>query len=94
MADYPVTPLTPPLSEQEIVNLGVESEGESTGVKTVKVNYAVGSSVKIIQGPLEGFVGKVEELDADNDKLKVTVSMFGRDTLVELTLGQAELVKE
>lgn len=76
-----------PLTEEEIENLGVEA-------KTVEVDYQVGNQVKIIHGPLEGFVGKVEELDVDKDSVKVTVSMFGRDTLVELQLGQVELSKD
>ena len=76
-----------PLTEKEIEDLGVE-------VKTVEVDYQVGSPVKIVHGPLEGFVGKVEELDVDKDMVKVTVSMFGRDTLVELQLGQVELSKD
>lgn len=76
-----------PLTEQEIEDLGVE-------VKTVEVDYAVGNSVKIIHGPLEGFIGKVEALDVDKDLVKVTVSMFGRNTLVELQLGQVELSKD
>ena len=50
--------------------------------------------MKIIHGPLEGFIGRVEEVDTDKDIVKVTVSMFGRDTLAELQLGQVELVKD
>lgn len=76
-----------PLTEEEVEKLGVE-------VRTVQVNYEVGSNVRIIHGPLEGFVGRVEELDVDKDVVKVTVSMFGRDTLAELQLGQVELVKD
>ena len=76
-----------PLTEKEIEDLGVE-------VRTVQVDYAVGNSVRIIHGPLEGFIGRVEEVDADKDMVKVTVSMFGRDTLAELQLGQVELVRE
>lgn len=76
-----------PLTEKEIEALGVE-------VKTVEVDYQVGDDVKIIHGPLEGFTGRVEELDVDKDMVKVTVSMFGRDTLVELQLGQVELAKD
>ena len=76
-----------PLTEKEIEALGVE-------VKTVEVDYQVGNDVKIIHGPLEGFTGRVEELDVDKDMVKVIVSMFGRDTLVELQLGQVELAKD
>ena len=62
--------------------------------RSVKVNYSVGDSVRIIDGPLEDFVGVVEELDADKNYVRVTVSMFGRETPVELELNQAEAVEE
>ena len=66
------------------------------GVETrsVKLNYSVGDSVRIIDGPLEDFVGVVEEIDADKDYVRVVVSMFGRETPVELELDQVELVQE
>ena len=76
-----------PLTDEEVEKLGVD-------VRTVEVNYQVGSSVKVIHGPLEGFIGRVEEIDADKDIVKGTVSMFGRDTLAELQLGQIELAGE
>ena len=76
-----------PLTDKEIEDLGVE-------VRTVEVDYSVGNSVRIIHGPLEGFIGRVEEVDVDKDLVKVTVSMFGRDTLAELQLGQVELVRD
>ena len=56
----------------------------------MEVSYQVGDSVNIIDGPLEGFVGTVEELDLEKNRIRVTVSMFGRDTPVELELDQAE----
>ena len=46
--------------------------------------------MNIIDGPLEGFVGTVEELDLEKNRIRVTVSMFGRDTPVELELDQVE----
>lgn len=70
-----------PLSESEVKALGVEKIH-------VEVNYAVGDNVKIISGPLDGFVGVVETVDPDKNLVAVTVSMFGRDTLVELELNQ------
>ena len=76
-----------PLTDKEIEDLGVD-------VRTVEVDYAPGNSVRIIHGPLEGFTGRVEEVDVDKDLVKVTVSMFGRDTLAELQLGQVELVRD
>lgn len=54
----------------------------------------MGDSVHIVDGPLEGFVGTVEEVDLDKNRVRVTVSMFGRETPVELELDQAELVSE
>ncbi len=61
--------------------------------KEVEVSYDVGDSVHIIDGPLEGFVGTVEEVDVDKNRVRVTVSMFGRKTPVELELNQAEAVE-
>lgn len=71
-----------PLSDEEVERLGVD-------VKEVQVLYKVGDSVNITGGPLEGFVGKVEEIDVDGNRAKVTVSMFGRETLVDIELNQA-----
>lgn len=70
-----------PLSEQEVQDLGVETVH-------VEVNYTVGDNVKVITGPLEGFVGVVEKIEVDKNLVTVTVSMFGRDTIVELELNQ------
>ena len=66
------------------------------GVETrsVKVSYSVGDSVRIIDGPLEDFVGVVDEIDTDKNYVKVTVSMFGRETPVELELGQVEALED
>lgn len=72
-----------PLTDDEIARLGVEK-------REIEVNYNVGDSVHIIDGPLEGFVGTVEEIDKDKNRVRVTVSMFGRETPVELELAQAE----
>ena len=76
-----------PLTDEEVYRMGVES-------RSVDISYNVGDSVRIIDGPLEDFVGTVEELDADNNYVRVVVSMFGRETPVELELNQAEAVEE
>jgi len=76
-----------PLSDEEVYRLGVES-------RVVEVNYQLGDSVRIIDGPLEDFIGIVDELDVDNNYVRVTISMFGRETPVELELNQAELVED
>lgn len=75
-----------PLTEEEVIRLGVE-------IAHVEVSYRVGDTIRITEGPLKDFVGVVEELDPAKDKVKVTVSMFGRETPVELTLRQASLVE-
>ena len=76
-----------PLTEQEIYALGVEH-------KEIIVGYAVGDTVKVTDGPLEGFLGPVEELDAEKDLVRVVVSMFGRETPVDLELDQVEAIKD
>lgn len=63
----------------------VESEG------TVATNYTVGDSVKVINGPFNGFNGVIEEVMEDKRKIKVTVKIFGRKTPVELNFGEVEL---
>lgn len=73
-----------PLTEKEVAALGVEQ-------KQVEVNYGLGDSVRITDGPMEGFFGVVKELDVEKDKVKVVVSMFGRETPVELQLDQVQL---
>ena len=73
-----------PLSEAEVAKMGVEV------VAQPKVYFAVGDNVEIAAGPLEGFVGLVQEVDTKNRKVKVTVSMFGRDTSAELDLAQVK----
>ena len=76
-----------PLTEQEILDLGVEH-------REVVVGYAVGDSVKVIDGPLAGFIGTVEALDVEKNSVSVVVSMFGRETPVDLELDQVEVIKE
>lgn len=77
-----------PLTEEEVYRLGVEK-------KVVEVKYEVGDTVNIIDEIFEGFSGTVEEIDLDNNKVKVTVSaLFGKETLVELELDQVEPVAD
>ncbi|MBR5524565.1 MAG: transcription termination/antitermination protein NusG [Clostridia bacterium] len=71
------------LTEQEIAALGVEK-------KEIIVDYAVGDTVNIVDGPLENFSGVVDELDQEKNMVRVTISMFGRETSVELELDQVE----
>lgn len=73
------------LTEKEVEALGMDK-------REVTVNYSVGDSVRIVEGPLEGFIGNVSELNTDKDIVKVIVSMFGHETPVELALGQVEVI--
>ena len=56
------------------------------------VKYNVGETVKITDGPLASFTGIVEEIDPEKNKVRVVVSMFGRETPVELELDQVEVL--
>ena len=76
-----------PLTDDEVYQLGMEK-------REIVVGYKVGDTVAIIDGPLSVFNGVVEELDVEKNKVRVTVSMFGREMPVELELDQAELVSE
>ena len=76
-----------PLTEQEIYDLGVEH-------KEIVVGFAVGDTVKVTDGPLMGFLGTVDELDAERESVRVIVSMFGRETPVDLELDQVEPVEQ
>ena len=58
--------------------------------REIEINYQVGDSVRVIDGPLAGFIGVVDELEPDKNKVRVVVSMFGRETPVELELDEVE----
>lgn len=73
-----------PLTDAEVAALGVEKH-------SIEVNYKVGDRVTIIDGPLEGFSGVVEALEPENNNVNVVISMFGRETPVELELDQVAL---
>ena len=74
-----------PLTEDEVAALGVEKH-------EIVVLYNVGDTVKISDGPLASFTGTVEEIDPEKNKVRVVVSMFGRETPVELELDQVEVL--
>ena len=74
-----------PLTEAEVHSLGVEK-------RSIEVNYAVGDNVRIVDGPLDGFIAVVDAMDPNKNSVNVTISMFGRETPVELELDQVELI--
>ena len=73
-----------PLTDDEVAALGVEKH-------SVEVGYKEGDNVKIISGPLEGYSGTVKTVDTENNSVCVVLSMFGRETPVELELDQISL---
>ena len=72
-----------PLTDEEIRSMGFETAN-------VNVDYDVDESVRILNGPLSGFIGTVQEINKNKGKVKVLVSMFGRETPVELEFSQVE----
>ena len=76
-----------PLTDDEVYAMGVEK-------KEIVVNYQVGDTVRILDGPLSSFTGTVETIELDKNAVSVIVSMFGRETPVEFELDQVEVVSQ
>ena len=76
-----------PLTDDEVYEMGVEK-------REIVVNYAVGDTVRILDGPLTSFTGTVESIEVENNAVNVIVSMFGRETSVEFELDQVEVVSQ
>ncbi len=74
-----------PLTDEEIRNMGFEE-------MPIKIDYDINESVKVVNGPLEGFIGVVQEINKEKGKVKVLVSMFGRETPVELEFSQVQKI--
>ena len=73
-----------PLTEEEVLAMGMEKH-------EIVVQYKVGDHVKIVDGPLASFTGVVEEIEPEKNRVSVMVSMFGRETPVDLELDQVEV---
>ena len=76
-----------PLTDDEVYEMGVEK-------REIVVNYEVGDTVRILDGPLSSFTGTVESIEVDQHSVSVVVSMFGRETSVEFELNQVEVVSQ
>ena len=74
-----------PLTNEEIRNMGFEAT-------VVNVDYDVNDTVRVVNGPLASFIGTVQEINKEKNKVKVLVSMFGRETPVELEFSQLEKI--
>ena len=78
-----------PVSDKEIEKiLGQIKDGVAQPKSSIE--YTIGEKVQVIDGPFASFTGLVEEIDEDKSKLKVSVSIFGRPTPVELEFNQVE----
>jgi transcriptional antiterminator NusG len=82
-----------PLKEQEIDRI-LKQVKEAEGKEVPKVNFEVGEEVKINDGPFMNLSGRIDEIDIERGKLKVSVSIFGRYTPVELEFWQVEKNEE
>ncbi len=83
-----------PISEAEAARiLNTKEEAAAAPKHQIKVDYEIGDAVKVLEGPFASFNGLVEELDFDKSKVKVSVSIFGRATPVELDFDQVERSK-
>ena len=76
-----------PLTEDEVYAMGIEK-------KEIIVNYEVGDTVRILDGPLSSFTGVVESIEVESNTVNVIVSMFGRETSVEFELDQIEVASQ
>lgn len=76
-----------PLTKDEVLRLGIDQK------RSVEVDYKIGDSVTVTDGPLKESSGIVTELDTNNNLVKVEISIFGRKTPVELELNQVQLIK-
>jgi len=74
-----------PLTEEEVKRMQLEK-------MQIEVNFAIGDNIKVISGALENYFGVIESIDEKNQKAKVMVSMFGRNTPVELDFMQFEKI--
>ena len=74
-----------PLTNEEIRNMGFDTA-------VVNVDYDVNDTVRVVNGPLSSFIGTVQEINKEKNKVKVLVSMFGRETPVELEFSQVEKI--
>ena len=77
-----------PLQENELRSILKQVKQEPQ----IRVEFQLGESVRVVDGPFADFLGKVDEINAEKGKLKVLVNMFGRETPVELDLLQVEKV--
>lgn len=72
-----------PLTDKEIMKMGIEEIRQ-------EIDLQIGDSIKVLSGPFESFIGRIEQINMDKQTFKVLISMFGRETPVELEFAQVE----
>lgn len=72
-----------PLTDEEVESMGLEK-------RSIQVDYAIGDMISVISGPFENFIGTVEEIHMERQSIKAMISMFGRETPVELEFDQVK----
>ena len=72
-----------PLTDEEVARMGIEKV-------FIELNVEVGEMVRVISGPFESFIGTIEEINDERQTVKARISMFGRETPVELEFTQIE----
>lgn len=77
-----------PLRDEEVRRILREQDKQADSEGVTEVDYNIGDSVKITDGPFSGFDGTIDEIVEDRSKLKVIVMIFGRKTLLELNFNQ------
>jgi len=84
-----------PLRQSEVDNIlgKIEKSHEKEIKGKVDIPFSIGDSIKVVDGPFNDFTGFVEEINEEKNKVKVTISIFGRPTPVELDFLQIELEK-
>ncbi len=79
------TPLLPEEADRLLQQMGMSD-------KVVEVDISVGEAVEVLEGPFAHFQGRVEEIDTEKGKVKVSVDMFGRETIMELNFEQIQKI--
>ena len=75
-----------PLTKAELKNMGIKQQA-------IQIDLEVGDEVNVVDGPFEGFAGIIEEINLEKSKVKVNISMFGRETPTELEFEQIQKIK-
>lgn len=66
---------------------------EQKKLPKVRMDYTIGEQIKIINGPFELFTGKITRINLEKQEVKVTITLFGRETTVELSLAEIEKIE-